>query len=622
MRPMLVRAERNVSGVQRTLRILLVGANTVAHGAALRAAGHRVVGNRSGVRLAQWHGQADLLVAAVHNSTETRQLSRDLGVGCRVPALVFGERSLIANEPTLLRRVDDFLVRPGPAALVRHIERAWLGTRSTPPVRLAHGIVDFEAGTLRRADEAVRLGARELSVLKALVDGGRAMTRSQLIDALGVDAAPRTVDVWIRRLRMQIEPDPTTPIHLSTMRRAGYRFNPVRRPLRAPESPADASHVSTVSRWLAGSERLGAVVGREGAGKSAAVASALRNGLATGTVNSAWWCDLEGTSRDLDGVITRLSDRVGVSSWEGASNRDRVRQLGSTMDFQGGGVLVLDHADGAGLRLARCLTQLCSRVRILLVSRSVPSGIPAMPLAGAARPEPRERALARAQGEAATAAEQPWSERSLNRESSSIAAELAEEGKLVQAEAAVRFEIERHAGRGDLHRHAKSLLLLAEILWSRRCPDAASAALVAARTSAESARDADTLNAAVGMHAAWDNERRATDCTAGKHGGLCAHAAGTWFEVGATRVDLSRRVVLARVLARLIEARRTAPGHAVTGTELVAAGWPGERIIPMAARHRLHVAIATLRKMGLTDVLVTTRGGYLLSADEAVCAHG
>ena len=50
----------------------------------------------------------------------------------------------------------------------------------------------------------------------------------------------------------------------------------------------------------------------------------------------------------------------------------------------------------------------------------------------------------------------------------------------------------------------------------------------------------------------------------------------------------------------------------LTFDELIAAGWPGERIGAEAARKRLRTAIWTLRKMGLEPILLTRDDGYLI----------
>ena len=78
-------------------------------------------------------------------------------------------------------------------------------------------------------------------------------------------------------------------------------------------------------------------------------------------------------------------------------------------------------------------------------------------------------------------------------------------------------------------------------------------------------------------------------------------------------VDLETRAPLRRILAALANERVERPGDCLAVEQLVAAGWPGERIGYAAATNRVHVALATLRKLGLRDVLVRGEGGYLLT---------
>jgi two-component system phosphate regulon response regulator PhoB len=52
-----------------------------------------------------------------------------------------------------------------------------------------------------------------------------------LLDSVWRDTAyvtPRSVDVYVRRIREKIEPDPENPRYLKTVRGAGYRFEVAR----------------------------------------------------------------------------------------------------------------------------------------------------------------------------------------------------------------------------------------------------------------------------------------------------------------------------------------------------------------------------------------------------------
>jgi len=56
---------------------------------------------------------------------------------------------------------------------------------------------------------------------------GRVFSRDQILDAVWKDTAfvsPRSVDVYVRKLRAKIEVDPEEPRYLRTVRGAGYRF--------------------------------------------------------------------------------------------------------------------------------------------------------------------------------------------------------------------------------------------------------------------------------------------------------------------------------------------------------------------------------------------------------------
>ncbi len=80
-------------------------------------------------------------------------------------------------------------------------------------------------------------------------------------------------------------------------------------------------------------------------------------------------------------------------------------------------------------------------------------------------------------------------------------------------------------------------------------------------------------------------------------------------------VDLGRRRSLRLILRKLATHRLTAAGQALSLDDLLEAGWPGERVLPEAAANRVYVAVATMRKLGLRDVLLSRDDGYLLTTD-------
>jgi tetratricopeptide (TPR) repeat protein len=91
---------------------------------------------------------------------------------------------------------------------------------------------------------------------------------------------------------------------------------------------------------------------------------------------------------------------------------------------------------------------------------------------------------------------------------------------------------------------------------------------------------------------------------------------GSWFRApGTARIGLERRRSLALLLDRLATERIAHAGATLGSASLFAAAWPGEKAIASAAAHRVRVAVATLRKMGLRDAITTLPDGYALSPE-------
>ena len=88
--------------------------------------------------------------------------------------------------------------------------------------------IDFKSYRVKVDDRPVELSAREFKLLQFLASHpGRVYSRDQLLDRIWGDDAfvePRTVDVHISRLRGAIEPDPSEPRYIVTVRGIGYKF--------------------------------------------------------------------------------------------------------------------------------------------------------------------------------------------------------------------------------------------------------------------------------------------------------------------------------------------------------------------------------------------------------------
>ena len=123
----------------------------------------------------------------------------------------FATRELVARVKAVLRRFEQPESREGPSTLlIEEME------------------IDSAAMQLRVRGEPVTTTATEFRLLDYLArHPGRVFSRDHLLDAVWGDArfvTPRSVDVYVRRIREKIEADPETPRYLKTLRGAGYRF--------------------------------------------------------------------------------------------------------------------------------------------------------------------------------------------------------------------------------------------------------------------------------------------------------------------------------------------------------------------------------------------------------------
>jgi hypothetical protein len=85
---------------------------------------------------------------------------------------------------------------------------------------------------------------------------------------------------------------------------------------------------------------------------------------------------------------------------------------------------------------------------------------------------------------------------------------------------------------------------------------------------------------------------------------------------GGPPVSLKTRGALRRILAALADAHAT--GVLLEASAIFAHGWPGQSIRPDSASMRVRSAIATLRKLGLRELLVTHDAGYRLAPEAQV----
>jgi two-component system response regulator RegX3 len=129
---------------------------------------------------------------------------------------------------------DDYVTKPYSARELVARMRAVLrrgaeGDPATEPTLTAGPVrLDVERHVVAVDGRPVALPLKEFDLLEVLLrNAGRVLTRGQLIDRVwGADYVgdTKTLDVHVKRLRAKLEPDPTNPRHLLTVRGLGYKF--------------------------------------------------------------------------------------------------------------------------------------------------------------------------------------------------------------------------------------------------------------------------------------------------------------------------------------------------------------------------------------------------------------
>ena len=104
-----------------------------------------------------------------------------------------------------------------------------IGPKDVPiKITFEEVIIDANAMQLKVRGDLTTTTATEFRLLDYLArHPGRVFSRDHLLDAVWGDArfvTPRSVDVYVRRIREKIEIDPENPRYLKTVRGAGYRF--------------------------------------------------------------------------------------------------------------------------------------------------------------------------------------------------------------------------------------------------------------------------------------------------------------------------------------------------------------------------------------------------------------
>ena len=123
-------------------------------------------------------------------------------------------RELVARMRAVLRR--------------RSSENAAVAALSGEALSVGDVVLDPERHEVLIRGDGVQLPLKEFELLEILLaNAGRVLTRETLIDRVwGTDYVgdTKTLDVHVKRLRAKVEPDPSNPARIVTIRGLGYKY--------------------------------------------------------------------------------------------------------------------------------------------------------------------------------------------------------------------------------------------------------------------------------------------------------------------------------------------------------------------------------------------------------------
>jgi len=177
----------------------------------------------------------DVRLPGIDGFEVCRQLRRQT----RAPILFLTARTDEVDKVVGLELgADDYLLKPFSVreltsrvkALLRRAygELADVGAAST--LRRGDLVIDLERRRVTRDGDRIWLTTTEFDILRHLASRpGRVYTRAQLLELVrdydaAVEQDERTINVHVSHIRDKIEPDPTRPRYIQTIRGVGYAF--------------------------------------------------------------------------------------------------------------------------------------------------------------------------------------------------------------------------------------------------------------------------------------------------------------------------------------------------------------------------------------------------------------
>jgi DNA-binding response OmpR family regulator len=166
------------------------------------------------------------------------EVARRLRAGSNVPIIMLtARRNEIDKITGLDAGADDYVTKPFSHGELLARIRAQIrrGPTATVAAETSHGVytighLRLDAGMRRvtREEKVIDVSAREFEILRRLAEAsGRVVERHQLFTSVWGPTFygdERALDVYMRMIRKKIEPDPSHPMYLHTVRGVGYRL--------------------------------------------------------------------------------------------------------------------------------------------------------------------------------------------------------------------------------------------------------------------------------------------------------------------------------------------------------------------------------------------------------------